>query len=60
MKSIHFTQAPTMRGKRTKRYTDIVVENFKHRELAKVHQADMKTWDDEFWRGGKPIGEMVR
>lgn len=31
MKSIHFTQVPTMRGKKTKRVTDLVAENFREK-----------------------------
>lgn len=48
MKSIHFNQVPTMNGKRTMRFTDVVAENFKQRELAKVHAREMCNHEPDY------------
>lgn len=41
LKSIHFSTPPTMNGKLTMRYTDVVIENFKPKMLAAIHKNEM-------------------
>lgn len=48
MKSIHFNQAPTMNGKLTTRFTDIVVENYKPKILKSLAHRQMKTRCEDF------------
>lgn len=47
LKSIHFGTPPTMNGKRTMRFTDLVVENFKPKVLAAIHKQEMAGTEDE-------------
>lgn len=47
MKSIHFATPPTLNGKRTMRYTDVTVENFKPKMLGAIHRREMRGEDDE-------------
>jgi len=41
MKSIHFATPPTMHGKLTMRYTDVMLENLKPKMLAAIHREEM-------------------
>lgn len=59
-KSIHFNQVPDMRGKRTMRFTDVVAENLKPKELARIHRKEMAAWDDDIYSEAAAGGAMER
>jgi hypothetical protein len=42
MKSIHFNQVPTMRGRLTMPFTDVMAINFKSRELEREAEAALR------------------
>lgn len=41
-KSIHFSQIPNMRGKLTMPFSDVVAENFRPKELGRIHRQEMR------------------
>lgn len=50
MKSIHFSQVPDMRGRRTMRYTDVVIEDLRSKALDDIHRREMRDWEeDRYW-----------
>lgn len=48
-KSIHFNQVPNMRGKLTMPFTDVVAENFRPKELSRIHRKEMREWEGDVY-----------
>lgn len=52
-KSIHFNQVPNMRGKLTMPFTDVVAENFRPKELGRIHRQEMRDWQADVYSDGE-------
>lgn len=48
-KSIHFAAVPNMRGKLTMRFTDVVAEDLRPKEMARIHAKEMSEWEYDIY-----------
>lgn len=44
-KSIHFAPVPNMQGKLTMRFTDVVAQDLRPKELARIQLKEMRDWE---------------